>query len=170
MLFWQLDRYSVCQKRRMEKMVNSARDCWKRPHFIGAGNHPFPRNPNGFYPFWLSFSLPFSSPPLAFPILVKFPVAVSVTDFHAQPFLLLLYSLFSMAKSDGKRSWEIYAGSKGVSGSSHTNILWFLECFLLGTCSPHVWNLQRLCLMNLQTFSTWLLFFQQRAEAFVGLL
>ncbi|CAL8995427.1 unnamed protein product [Prunus brigantina] len=68
MLFQQLDRYSVYHKRIMEKK--------KRPHFIAAGNHPFPRNPNGFYPFWLSFSLHFSSPPLAFPILVKFPLSI----------------------------------------------------------------------------------------------
>ncbi|CAL2237958.1 unnamed protein product [Prunus armeniaca] len=43
-----------------------------------------------------------------------------------------------MAKSNGKRSWDKYVGSKGASGSSQANIPWFLKCFLLGTCSHHV--------------------------------
>ncbi|CAL2228957.1 unnamed protein product [Prunus armeniaca] len=138
----------------MEKRVNSARDCWEMPHFIAAGNHPFPRNLNGFYPFWLSFSLPFSSPPLAFPILVKFPLSIhtksgtlgaqgpfpvavlvggSILSYFSSSFLP-----HSLARSDEEKEVDIHAGSKGASGSSQANILWFLECFLLGTCSPHV--------------------------------
>ncbi|CAL2246865.1 unnamed protein product [Prunus armeniaca] len=151
MLFRQLDRYSICQKRRMEKRVNSARDCWA---FATAGNHPFPRNPNGFYPFWLSFSLPFSSPPLAFPILVKFPLSIRTKsgNLRAQgPFpaavpvggsILSYFSSFFLppylARFDERKEVDIHAGPKGASGSSQANILWFLECFLPGTCSPHV--------------------------------
>ena len=99
--FRQLDSDFVkCQSNLAEegkwgRTVNSARNCWvfaskrgsllsrcglfvgqKRPHFIAAGNYPFPRNPNGLYPIWSSFSLPFSSPPLNFPILVKFPLSI----------------------------------------------------------------------------------------------
>ncbi|CAL9001955.1 unnamed protein product [Prunus brigantina] len=117
-------------------------------------NNPFPRNPNGFYPFWLSFSLPFSSPPLAFPILMKFPLSIRTKSgtLGAQgPFptavpvggsvLSYFSSSFhppSLARSDEGKEVDIHAGSKGTSGSSQANIIWFLECFLLGTCSSHV--------------------------------
>ncbi|CAL2279040.1 unnamed protein product [Prunus armeniaca] len=104
------------------------------PHFIAAGNHPFPRNPNGSYPFWLSFSLPFSSHPLAFPILVKFllsihtklgtlgaqgpfPTAVlvegSILSYFSSSFLPP-----SSARSDEGKEVDIHAGSNDTSGSS----------------------------------------------------
>ncbi|PQQ14167.1 hypothetical protein Pyn_38773 [Prunus yedoensis var. nudiflora] len=43
-----------------------------------------------------------------------------------------------MARSNEGKEVDIHAGSKGASGSSQANTPWFLECFLLGTCSPHV--------------------------------
>ncbi|PQM38735.1 hypothetical protein Pyn_06353 [Prunus yedoensis var. nudiflora] len=40
-----------------------------------------------------------------------------------------------MARSDEGKEVDIHAGPKGASGSSQANTPWFLEYFLLGTCS-----------------------------------
>ena len=130
------------------------------PHFIAAGNHHFPRNPNGFYPFWPSFSPPFSSPSLTFPILMKSLFAQDQSFFEAQgPFLsqlsqwetsipshlfycFLLFFPWPSLMGKGVGIY-IYAGSKGVPlfGILHANTPWFLECFGFETCSPMCWNL-----------------------------
>ncbi|CAL2266017.1 unnamed protein product [Prunus armeniaca] len=57
------------------------------------------------------------------------------------PILSYFSSFFippSMARSDEDKEVDIHASSKGASGNSQAIISWFLECFLLGTCSPHV--------------------------------
>ncbi|ONI16227.1 hypothetical protein PRUPE_3G086300 [Prunus persica] len=67
-----------------------------------------------------------------------------------------------MARSDGGRNWGMYVGA---SGSSQANIHWFLECFLLGTCSPHVLELPS----NFSDFPSWL-YYSAKCWSFATLL
>ncbi|CAL8167200.1 unnamed protein product [Prunus armeniaca] len=67
------------------------------------------------------------------PFPVAVPVGGSILSYFSSSFLFP-----SLARSDEGNEMDIHAHSKGASGSLQANILWFLECFLLGTCSPHV--------------------------------
>ena len=108
---------------------------WRGPPFIAAGNYPFPRNPDGFFPILANLPILFSSPLLTFLFGWDFPLSICTksgvlelkTPFPAaasvgSSTLGYLFPSLSWGSTNKGKQLGIYAGLKGYSPS------WQLIC------------------------------------------